>query len=211
MNKPSGLFIHRSKEDWQTRENLLAITRDYLGKFVYPINRIDRPVSGIVAFGKSSDSANALKEKWHDESTKKYYLALVKGSLLEPGEFAFDLSDENKLKKTAITKYWPLFCPTHSPLTTLCKIQILTGRRHQIRRHFSRRMHQIIGDTTHGKGRINHHFRDEYNLNRIFLHAYKFEFIHPYQNRPQEIICELPDDLNFALSEMANQSVCLKD
>jgi len=58
---------------------------------------------------------------------------------------------------------------------TLLKARPRTGRRHQIRRHLSHLGHQVVGDTQHGKGRINRWLREDYGLPRLFLHAWKLD------------------------------------
>ncbi len=199
VEKPSGLFTHRSTEARHIKENLVAKTRDILNSYVYPIHRLDRPVSGIVIFGKSGEDANKLKENWHQETTRKLYLALVKGIINKPGTFDFALNDENKVPKVAITHYEPLEV---FPQNTFVKIKIDTGRRHQIRRHFSRRMHQVIGDTAHGKGKVNQYFRDEFGLKRIFLHATELEFQHPYSREEIKLKSNLPEDLAEILNKL---------
>jgi tRNA pseudouridine65 synthase len=58
-------------------------------------------------------------------------------------------------------------------------VQPLTGRRHQIRRHFAHIRHPLIGDTTHGDGRHNRFFRDRFGIRRLLLHAWAIELSHP--------------------------------
>lgn len=203
-HKPSGLMIHRSKEAWHIKDNLLAQIRDLSNTYLYPINRLDRPVSGIVLFAKDKEAASLIKDRWHDESTKKFYIALVKGNIENEGTFNFKLSDENKVRKPAVTHYAPIL---NYPQNTLVRINIETGRRHQIRRHFSRRMHQVLGDTTHGKGIINQYFRDHYDLQRIFLHSYKLEFIQPITSAKISIIDPLPIELQNVLDKFSNPPV----
>lgn len=197
VDKPSGLLVHPYKEATNERENLMVTLRDMLDQWVYPVHRIDRPVSGIVVFGLSSEAVSKIKEFWGDKTiTQKEYLALVRGQVEEPGTFDFELSNERKVKQVAITHYQPLHRFEDS---TLVKIQIETGRKHQIRRHFSRRMQCLIGDTTYGKGILNERYRNEFNLQRIFLHAWKLSFPHPFKDEVISITCPLPPELEDVL------------
>lgn len=199
VDKPSGLLIHPHPQLKNVKENLMMQVRDHLNHYVYPIHRLDRSVSGVVLFGKNSEIVPLVQDKWNTEQTKKYYLGLTKGVIESPGIFDFALQDENKVKKDSKTSYWPLL---NFEFNTLVKIQIHTGRHHQIRRHFSRRMHQIIGDTAHGKGKTNRMFREHYALHRIFLHSYKLIFPHPLTMERMQVTTELPSELCSVLDKL---------
>jgi len=177
--------------------------RNQTGHYLYPLHRIDRPVSGIVTFALSSEAASKLKLIWHEQSVKKEYLALVKGNLSGPGSFNFDLTNDKKVKQKAITHYIPV--QNFGEWNTLVKVSIETGRKHQIRRHFSRRCHQVVGDTAHGKGKLNRLFREHYNLHRIFLHSSFFSFKHPYTSEIINISCPLPPLLRDTLLHLEQE------
>lgn len=200
VDKPSGLLVHRGDHrHGRDRWTLMNIVRDQIQHYVYPVHRLDRPVSGCLLFALTPEVAKSIKDKWHDESTIKEYLALARGKFDEPGEFNFPLKDEQGNLKEALTLYWPMQYFKH---TTLYKIQIKTGRKHQIRRHFSRRCAGIIGDSTHGKGEINRFFRQTYQLNRIFLHSSFIQFQHPITNSLLAIESPLPEDLRNILEHL---------
>jgi len=197
--KPSGLLVHPYREAIGVKECLLKEVRRLTGQFLYPIHRLDRPVSGIVLFGLSSLIVKEIKSEWSNSGNIKEYITLVRGVLNEPGKFNFPLGNEQKIKQEAETHYWPLH---QFEEMTLVKVRILTGRKHQIRRHFSRRMHQIIGDTGYGKGPINQVFRSEYGMNRIFLHAHYLRIFNPVKENYQEFHSPLPDDLVLVLNKL---------
>ncbi len=200
VEKPSGVFVHpMEKRGCEERNNLLKRVKLQTGKYLYPVNRIDRPVSGIVLFALSKEATRKMKEVWSLPTTKKYYLTTCRGVLSEEGEFTFPLKADNGEEKPSRTAYWPLVSFEDA---TFCKVQIFSGRKHQIRRHFSRRCMNILGDTNYGKGKVNHFFRDHYGLKRIFLHSCQLEFVHPYTNETINIRSELPDDLKKSLKDM---------
>ncbi len=199
VNKPSGLLVHAYKE-CTDQINLMKLVRLQTGHYLYPLHRIDRPVSGIVIFGINKEASSKLKDQWHDTSTEKEYLVLVRRDITEPGTFNFALSNDNKVKQEAVTHYTPI--KNYGDWNTLLKVTIDTGRKHQIRRHFSRRCHQVIGDTAHGKGNINRYFREHYNLHRIFLHSHRFKFKHPMTKAHIEIHCPLPVELENTLKKI---------
>lgn len=197
VNKPSGLLVHPYKEATNERDNLMVELREMLGRWVYPVHRIDRPVSGIVIFGLESEVVSKIKDVWLDKTkTRKQYLALVRGQIEEAGTFDFELSNERKVRQSAITHYKPLHRFEDS---TLVEVEIETGRKHQIRRHFARRMQCLVGDTTYGKGVLNERYRQEHNLHRIFLHAWKLTLPHPITGDELSITCPLPSELELVL------------
>jgi RluA family pseudouridine synthase len=199
VNKPSGLLVHAYKE-CTDQINLMKLVRLQTGHYLYPLHRIDRPVSGIVIFGINKEASSKLKDQWHEDSTEKEYIVLVRGEILESGTFNFALSNDKKIKQDAVTHYTPI--KNYGDWNTLLKVNIDTGRKHQIRRHFSRRCHQVIGDTAHGKGKINRFFREHYNLKRIFLHSHRFKFEHPITKVAIEINCPLPAQLESTLIQI---------
>jgi len=173
VTKPSGLLVHPYWKETNERDNLMRRVRDQIGQRVYPIHRLDRPVSGVLLFGLNGEIVKRIQEHWHDKTkVHKEYLALVFGEIENEGVFDFQLTNDKKVKQDALTKYRPL---QSSERATLMQITIETGRTHQIRRHFSRSRHHLIGDTKHGKGNINRYYRSEHDFNRIFLHSYRLK------------------------------------
>tara|TARA_R110000868_G_scaffold117600_15_gene312521 strand:- start:25098 stop:25784 length:687 start_codon:yes stop_codon:yes gene_type:complete len=198
VDKPSGLLVHPFKEATNERDNLMALLRDKVGKWVYPVHRIDRPVSGIVIFGFSGEVVSKIKEFWGDNTkTKKEYIALARGQILEAGRYDFELSNDKKVRQEAITNFRPLH---QFDDTTLVHVTIETGRKHQIRRHFSRRMQCLVGDTAYGKGILNERYRQDYNLHRIFLHAWRLTLPHPITGEVISWTCPIRSELQDVLT-----------
>ncbi len=198
VNKPSGLLVHPYWKETSERDNLMIRVRDQIGQKVYPIHRLDRPVSGAIMFGLNGEIVKRIQEHWHNkELVHKEYLALAHGEIEAPGKFDFQLSDANKIKKDALTKFRPL---SYADRATLLQIVIETGRTHQIRRHFSRSRHHLIGDTKHGKGNINRHYRDNHDFHRIFLHSYRFRLNLDFLRI--EVTCPLPNELRELLDSI---------
>jgi len=193
-SKPSGLLTHPSDECRQVKESLLFELRDYLGAHIYPINRLDRPVSGINIFAKEAKGVSAMQSIWPD--SMKTYLGLVRGIITDNGTHNFDLNNDKKVPQKAITHFEVLESFKDS---TLLSINIETGRRHQIRRHFSRRMQALLGDRKYGKKKWNDNYLEKYGLNRIFLHSHKLKFTHPYTDAQILIEDDLHEDLIHTL------------
>lgn len=200
VSKPSGILVHPYKSRSNQRKTLMSVTRDQIGQYVYPIHRLDRPVSGVIMFGLSSRAVKIVKDRWHTHETKKEYIALCLGVPPEEGKFDFPLQNEQKVKQDALTEFWPIY--NFDDKYSLVKVRIHTGRKHQIRRHFSRTRHNIIGDTTYGQGKVNHQFQTDFSLMRIFLHAYLLEFVHPFENKKISLVSPLSSDLVEVLKKM---------
>ena len=194
-DKPPGLLVHRSRES-SDRVFLLQMLRDQVGRYLYPVHRLDRAASGAIAFALSSETARQLQASLTSPTARKDYLALVRGSAADSGEIDRPLTGANGEKKDALTRYEKLGEIYRS---SLLRVRIFTGRRHQIRRHLAHLSHQLIGDTTYGKGKINRFLREEHGLPRMFLHCARLEFDHPGGSGRVEVRAPLAEDLRSYL------------
>lgn len=200
-HKPAWWLTHPSNEARQIKQNLMAFIRNLIDQFVYPVNRLDLQSSGIVLFAKDKQGVTKLQQFWHSDKTTKRYLALVHGHLDTKGEFTFPLSGENKILKDSHTLYQTILYYKNQDCS-LVEVEIKTGRRHQIRRHFSRRMHALIGDRKYGKKIWNDPFRDSFGLDRLFLHATFLQFEDPYSSEIITINDPLPQELQSLLDQL---------
>ena len=167
VNKPGGLLVHRSSQSTD-RVFLLQELRNQLGKHLYPVHRLDRPSSGVIAFAFSSEAAKDLQAALSSDDSRKEYLAFVRGQAPEEGEMTRPLRNDKGERQACYTSFVKLAYWSRS---SLLRVQIKTGRRHQIRRHMAHLALHVLGDTTYGKGRINRAMRENYGLPRLFLHA----------------------------------------
>ncbi len=116
----------------------------------------------------------------------KTYRALVRGWPPEAGEIDYPLARDPELPSAgqprvpALTRYrrlrcfdWPFSVDERHPSSryALVEVEPLTGRRHQIRRHFKHIAHPLVGDTTHGKGAHNRAVAQWLGCSRLWLHA----------------------------------------
>jgi tRNA pseudouridine65 synthase len=83
----------------------------------------------------------------------------------------------------------------------------LTGRKHQIRRHFKHLSHPVIGDTTHGDGCHNRHFREELECSRLLLHARALTIPHPATGENLTVTAPLDETFTRLLERMRWQNV----
>jgi tRNA pseudouridine65 synthase len=188
IHKPCGLLMHRSPIS-RDRVFVLQTLRNQLGRRVYPIHRLDRATSGVLAFGLTPDVARAVAAQFEARTVQKRYLALARGWVDESGEIDHPVADEagKGIPQPALTRYRRLqrvelpYAVDRYPSSrySLVEIEPLTGRRQQIRRHFKHISHHLIGDTTHGNGRHNRFFREHYGIHRLMLTAQRLCLDHP--------------------------------
>lgn len=208
VSKPSGLLVHRD-EHHPDAPAALQTVRDQLGRFVYPFHRLDRATSGVLLFGLSSAAAAALQAKLSAPDAHKDYLALVRypGSNADPAPvWTCDrpLTDERDVPRESRTEFAVL---ERFDRTALVRCRIFTGRYHQIRRHANHCGRHVIGDTTHGKGRINALFRERYGLARLFLHLFRVDMAHPDGGQRLVIEDPLPPPLGDVLERLRAAAV----
>lgn len=192
VSKPAGIHVHRSALS-PDRDVLLVRVRDRIGSPVHAVHRLDRATSGLVIFALSASAASAFQSALREEGAEKMYWALVRG--VPPAGFR----SERPLTRRSDGVVQPAATEFRSLASargfTLVEARLLTGRRHQVRRHLDHLGHQIAGDTTYGKGRINRWLREDHGLPRLFLHAARLRLRHPFTREPLEIVDPLPEDL----------------
>ena len=207
VNKPGGVLVHRTREAAHDNIFLIQELRNQLGFHVFPVHRLDRAASGALAFGCSSAAARALQAALGAPKTVKRYLVLCRGLTPERWEVDRPLSNAERGTQDARTEFETV---AHFANMSLVRARLWTGRRHQIRRHLAHSAHQVIGDTTYGKGRINRSLREQYGLPRMFLHAQELSFPHPEHGDRLQIHAPLPKDLHeFLLRLPEVQSIDL--
>lgn len=214
INKPSGLLVHRSLIDKHETRFALQLLRDQIGQRVYPVHRLDKPTSGVLLFALDENSARRMGEQFESNAVHKRYLAVVRGYTEEMETIDYVLREEqdrltdararqDKPAQSAITDYQRL-STMEIPVSdgrhptsrySLLSVHPRTGRKHQIRRHMKHIFHPIIGDTTHGDGRHNRRFKEQFNCQRLLLAAQDLRFTHPYSG--ERILIRAPLDEPF--------------
>ncbi len=175
VDKPSGMVVHRG---WANDDcDLLRLTRDTVGRYVYPMHRLDRGASGAVLFALDEEAARVLNRSFADGSVGKRYLALTRGHPTEHGLIDHPIPRApGEERVPAQTEYQRLGTFERYALVMALP---RTGRLHQIRRHMKHLSCPLIGDVKYGKGEHNRIFRDRYGLERLALHAAALRFAHP--------------------------------
>jgi tRNA pseudouridine65 synthase len=221
VNKRSGLLVHRSGLDRHATEFALQIVRDQLGKFVFPVHRLDRATSGALVFAFSKENAKTMAEQFSSRLVQKTYLAVVRG--IPPGKIVIDypLKEEldaitdkkariDKGPQAAITEVETL-ASVEFPVQVdkyptsryaLVRAKPKTGRKHQIRRHLRHLGHPLIGDITHGSGKHNRFFESRFGLRRLLLACTEISFAHPRTGEPIFVKAPLAADFKDLLTQI---------
>jgi tRNA pseudouridine32 synthase/23S rRNA pseudouridine746 synthase/23S rRNA pseudouridine1911/1915/1917 synthase len=149
-------------------------------KQVYLVHRLDRETSGVMMVAKTPDVQEYFRSDWN-ELTEKTYLARVRGTLDEKeGVFESYLAEDRKtllMRSVKNPKYGKFARTLYRVLsegkgTTLVEVQLKSGRKNQIRVHFSEHGHPIVGDSRYGRDRGD-----------LMLHSWKLAFVHPHTGK----------------------------
>lgn len=174
------------------------------GYVPYVLHRLDLDTSGILLFGKKAADRPLLEKIFSDQGTRKKYLALVRG-VPTGSVIAKKLKTRGgRATVEAVTSYKILhiFSGKLVPRCALVEAMIQTGRKHQIRKHFSSIGHPVILDSKYGDHSFNRKFRIRFRLGRQFLHAAKLSFVHPILKKQVVIKSLLPLDLQSVLKKL---------
>lgn len=202
VNKQPGLLV---QGDETGDEPLSEKVKTYLAKkyqkpgavFLGVVHRLDRPVSGVVVFARTSKALSRMNELFRHRETKKVYMAVVAGTPRPPsGTLIHWLSkDESKNKTTVYRKETEGAAKSelsYELLNTiagrsLVEVRPVTGRSHQIRAQLSSLGCPIVGDLKYGS-------TEPTGDGSICLHALRLEFIHPVRKELLTIAAPMPQN-----------------
>lgn len=165
------------------------------------VHRLDKGTSGILVVAKNDHAHKALAKQFKDKTTRRLYVALVKGVMeLDNGlielPIARHVRDRKKMAvnfdeegKAAVTRYKVL---NRFKDCTLAELILGTGRTHQIRVHMAYIGHPVLGDEKYGS-------KDGFS--RPLLHAKMLGFVHPGTGKYMEFNSELPEDMRSVIEK----------
>jgi len=194
INKPAGLPTQKDKSgDANAHQMLMA----YAHRDLYLVHRLDRRVSGVLLFAKTRESAAALSEQLKEKTTTKTYYGIVPHAEIPlAGTLTHYLTYDRQNNVTTAHAH-PLEGADESILEykviqnlenfMVLAIQLITGRKHQIRAQLSAIGIPIRGDVKYGSKRTN-------DDGSIDLHAYSLSFLHPSGKKPTTIIAPFPEE-----------------
>jgi 23S rRNA pseudouridine1911/1915/1917 synthase len=201
VNKTSSEIVQGDKTgDMPLSETVKQWLKEKYNKpgnvFIGVVHRLDRPVSGLVLFAKTSKALTRLNEMFRDGQMKKTYWAIVKnrppqevGELVnylvrnEKQNKSYASDTEKPNSKRAVLDYKLI---AHSDRYYLLEIDLKTGRHHQIRCQLAKMGCPIKGDLKYGFDRSNPD-------GGISLHARKAQFTHPVTQAAIEIVAPVPE------------------
>jgi len=212
VNKPAGWLVHRSWLDRKEKVVVMQTVRDQIGQHVFTVHRLDRPTSGVLLMGLSSDVGRLLSQQFEQHQIKKTYHAVLRGWLNGSDTLDYPLTEEldkiadkfatePRAPQPAVTDYQSL-AQVEMPVAigkyasaryTLVALSPHTGRKHQLRRHMAHLRHPIIGDSKHGDLRQNRAAAAHFGLDRLMLHASALSLTHPVTGEPLVIRAGMDD------------------
>lgn len=209
INKPHGLLVHRSPIAADASEFAIQLLRDQLGRKVFPTHRLDRKTSGVLLFALDEESNRLMQQLFMNQDVAKTYKALVRGFIPENGTIDYALTTDDGKTQEAITHYerietFELPIPFGKHATSrysLVKLDPETGRMHQLRKHLAHIFYPIIGDRPHGCNKQNKFFLEQWQMNKMLLHAEEIRFIHPHTSLETNIRATISSDFNFILKK----------
>ncbi|MDM1296031.1 pseudouridylate synthase [Sphingobacterium sp. N143] len=216
INKPHGLLVHRSSIARDASEFALQLLRDQLGKTVYPAHRLDRKTSGILLFSLNKETDQYLQKSFQERLINKKYLAVLRGFAPEEGIIDYPLKKEDGTVQEAQTFFRLLArAELHVPFGkfptsrySLVEANPVTGRMHQLRRHFAHIFYPIIGDRPHGCNKQNKFWKETYQMDTMLLHASELIFKHPLSGENMHIKAGLQPDFKKVLEILDLNTLC---
>lgn len=195
VEKPAGLLSVAT--DKRTTGTLYSKLTEYVRKGssvsrnrIFIVHRLDRDASGVMVFAKTIDAKVALQDSW--EGVKKKYLVIVHGRLPIKNGVITSYLIENKaqvVRSTRDEKNGKLSRTAYAVLQetrdlSLLEIDLLTGRKNQIRVHLSEHGNPIVGDQKYGRKNDPH--------KHMALHAHSIQFAHPVTGEPIAATAGIP-------------------
>lgn len=201
VEKPVNIPV---QEDITKDKDLLTILKEYIKEkenkpgnvYLGLIHRLDRPVGGIMVFAKTSKSASRLNEQIKNKDFHKIYYAVVENEINNNGTLIdyLEKDEKNNITKISSKERGKESILNYELIKTknnlnLIKINLITGRSHQIRVQFSSRNNPLYGDAKYNKN----YKKDSF----IALFAADLTFIHPTLKTKMHFTLELPNRYPF--------------
>lgn len=219
VNKPAGMVVHPSDHGAHVSGTLVNALMHHckdlsgIGGEKRPgiVHRLDKDTSGLIIVAKNDQAHQYISKQIESRTVQKTYLTLLVGHL-SPKEGSI----EAPLEKTNAVGGQDMKVSLHSKakyaLThykvkeyvgdySLTEVQIVTGRTHQIRVHFSAIGHPVCGDTMYGNKTHNSRL-ETLGLKRQFLHAAELTFRHPKNGEAITVKAKLAEDLQGILQSI---------
>ena len=223
VSKPSGITVIPDRIHTERATVQSILEREYGKLFV--VHRIDRGTSGVMCFARNEAAHRHLSLQFQNHTVKKVYRAIVKGRMkLKEGKVDAPIAENtirpgtmliHKRGKDALTHYWVEEEFKHA---TLIKVEIKTGRTHQIRVHMASLGNPLLVDEVYAKSpafffssiKKNYKQTDEEErptIARLTLHAAALTLIHPTLEKEMTFEAPLPKDMEVVLKLLGRYDV----
>lgn len=196
IEKPAGILSQKAEpKDVSINEYCLdylvrsgAVTEESLQSFTPSVcNRLDRNTSGLILCAKTLTAAQQLSRALRDRTIHKYYQCLVAADIRQERHIKGFLIKNAGTNRVSIQKERPDSEPEASEIETrylplkqygsltLLKVELITGKPHQIRAHLASVKAPIVGDHKYGNPQVNQYYKTHYGVTAQLLHAYRLE------------------------------------
>ena len=217
VNKPAGIIVHA---DGTHEPSLTDVVCEKLSALessneidisqVQALNRLDRETTGIVLFSLKKETQPQFDQLIASKELSKEYLAAVKGAF-EPNKLLVDKAigkDRHNAQKMRISatgkssqtevRLVKVASSTQGQTQSLLLVNLLTGRKHQIRVHLSSLGFPLVGDALYGGvSSLQRGAKKKYKQQPLMLHAYRVGFIHPMTGVKIVIKTDIPERFSY--------------
>jgi len=160
------------------------------------VHRLDKHTSGVLITAKNPEWARKITKIFKDHNLEKKYIALVNGRSDFMNYKIFTKNDDGFIEKSIVTTI------KNFKESSLVEINLLTGKKHQIRRQLAGLNFPIIGDNHYGNELINKFYKKGVGLKRYFLHCSYISFNDPASYEKLIFESPLPEDLEKILNKL---------
>ena len=217
VNKPAGITVHNTpgRDVCSLASALIQKEPSLLSQIdmgsdfsVNPVHRLDKETSGIILLATTPKMFRFFSKQFESRQVKKRYIAILHGTLKNPpGEdpwgtwrWALAKNAGGRLRPEgagrrlpARTLYRILDRSAHY---TMAEIELLSGRKHQIRRHAKLSGHSVVGDARYGSKRAAGYLKKNFAFDRLALHAHALTFHLPGGTEPEAVTTpSIPDQM----------------
>ncbi|MEN3940526.1 RluA family pseudouridine synthase [Prosthecobacter sp. SYSU 5D2] len=222
VNKPAGVLSHPNtnrgteKAAFEGRYDLENQCFDGPGGKVWLIHRLDQDTSGVLLGALDEKTAMKCRTMFEEDAVQKEYLALLRGNPGKEGTWLDHLatSREKGRVRTGVVKGRPpnaeldfqTLAHHAGERVSLVRLDLITGKTHQIRVQASSRQHHLLGDDVYGHFELNRKLKKDLGLKRLFLHAQRLTMKHPASGQHLQVEAPLPEELKGVLGKLGMEA-----